>query len=435
MDYFTRAKQKLKIKSYNEMQEEAFQVIPEGNDTLLISKTGSGKTIAFLLPILVQVDPKIQRTQLIVIAPTRELALQITNVARELAMGFNILCCYGGHPLRFEKKALESNPEVIIGTPGRLLDHITREYIDPLSVKFLVLDEFDKTLEMGFHKQMESITKQFRYKPQYVLTSATDAIELPDFLPLLNPVKLNHSQIDATNKFDTFVVKSPSKDKLETLTNLLYDVGDQSTFVFCNYRDSILRTADFLKSKGISCDLFHGGLDQVERENVMTKFRNGSTRILVTTDLAGRGLDIPHVEHVVHYHLPISEQIFIHRNGRTARMGATGSAYVITSQTDRIEDFIERIEREFVTSGVQRQLPPMEWITIMINKGKRDKIRKGDVLGFLCNQGEQEKDHIGMIEVKEKYSLAAVKLNKSSKLIKLTNKQKIKGKKALVRKL
>jgi len=435
MDHYERAKKKLDIKVFNSMQVEAFEVIPDGSDTILLSITGSGKTLAFLLPLLAQIDSKLNSTQVMIIGPTRELALQITNVAQNLAMGFNILCCYGGHPVRFEKKALESNPEVVIGTPGRLLDHIDREHIDPLAIKFLVLDEFDKTLEMGFHKQMESIIKQFRYKPQYILTSATEALEIPGFVPLNKPVIINHIETKDKVAFDILRVDSPSKDKLETLALLINDIGDQSTFVFCNFRESILRVSDFLKSKKIHCDVFHGGLEQIERENAMSKFRNGSTRILITTDLAGRGLDIPHVEHIVHYHLPSSEEVFIHRNGRTARMGASGNAYVIISEADKKLDFIENLEDSYVPSGKKAKLPPLLWSTIMINKGKRDKIRKGDVLGFLIKAGNLEVEAIGMIEVKNKYSLAGIKKVSANETVRLTDKQKIKGKKALVRML
>jgi superfamily II DNA/RNA helicase len=348
-------------------------------------------------------------------------------------MGINALCCYGGHPVRVEKKALESNPEIIIGTPGRILDHLEREHLDPLLIKFLVLDEFDKTLEMGFHKQMESIVKRFRYKPQYILTSATDAIDIPSFIPLHQLHTINYIADLELEGLRFYKVISPSKDKLETLFLLLNDIGQKSTFVFCNYRESIARISEFLSSKGISSDYFHGGLEQIDRENVMSKFRNGSTRILITTDLAGRGLDIPHVENVVHYHLPSSEEVFTHRNGRTARMDAEGDAFVIISKEEAIPDYIDKIQEEFIFSGQVRELPAPQWKTLLLNKGKRDKIRKGDVVGFLFKIGQLDKDDLGLIEVKDNYALAAVHENKASAIAQKTNNQKIKGKKALVR--
>lgn len=433
MDHYLRARQKLNIDTFNRMQVEAFEVIPKGGDTMLLSVTGSGKTIAFLLPVLAQVDLKLKRTQALIIAPTRELALQITSVISNLAMGVNALCCYGGHPVRIEKKALESNPEVVIGTPGRILDHLEREHFDPLLVQFLVLDEFDKTLEMGFHKQMEGIVKHFKYKPQYILTSATDTIDLPAFLPLYELSRINYIAEVVLEGLRSYKVFSPTKDKLETLYLLLNDIAQNSTFVFCNYRESVARISEFLSKKGITNDYFHGGLNQIDRENVLSKFRNGSCSILITTDLAGRGLDIPQVENVVHYHLPESEEVFTHRNGRTARMDAEGDAYVIIAEGEATPDYIDRIQNEYKTSGSETELPSPQWTTLLINKGKREKIRKGDVVGFLFKIGQLGKDDLGLIEVKDNYSLAAVHKNQASLVVKKVNNQKIKGKKALVR--
>ncbi|GLR17122.1 DEAD/DEAH box helicase [Portibacter lacus] len=433
MNIYAKAQQKLNITSFNEMQKEAFEKIPSGEDVVLLSRTGSGKTLAFLLPLLDQIDPAIKRTQLLIIAPTREIALQLTSVTQDLRFGFNILCCYGGHPIRFEKKALLSFPDIIIGTPGRILDHLDRETIDPLTLKFLVLDEFDKTLEMGFHEQMQSIIKHLRYKPQYILTSATEALEIPSFVPLNNAETINYIEDQTIKGLKLHVVPSPAKDKLETLFQLINDIGHQSTFIFCNYRETVQRISDYLKSKKIHNDILHGGLQQMDRENVLSKFRNGSVRILVTTDLAGRGLDIPLVENVVHYHLPSSEETFIHRNGRTARMESDGDAYTITFHEEETPDFIKKIDHEYLPTGETRDLPLPDFETVMINKGKRDKVRKGDVVGFLFKIGALGKEELGLIEVKDNFSLAGVSRNAASSLVKKTNNQKIKGKKALVR--
>ncbi len=415
------------------MQEEAFDVISQDTDTMIFSNTGSGKTLAFLLPILSDLDQKLQRTQAMIIAPTRELALQITSVAKSLALGFNIQCCYGGHPVRIEKKSLESNPELIVGTPGRLQDHLDRENIDPLSIKYLVLDEFDKTLEMGFHKQMESIIRHFRFKPQYILTSATRGLEVPKFVPLYQTQHIDYAQQEVIEGLHLSKVLSPEKDKIETLVSLLWDIGNRTTFIFCNFRDAVERISQFLTERKIENDFLHGGLDQLQRENTLSKFRNGTTRILVTTDLAGRGLDIPQVENVIHYHIPITGEIYTHRNGRTARMGAEGNAYVLISQFEDLPEYIPAIDETFEVSKEQRVIRPSKWTTVHINKGKRDKINKVDVVGFLSKKGNLDKGQLGLVELKEAYALAAVKKSKAEKLIKQTNQQKIKGKKAIVR--
>ncbi len=430
MDIYSKAKVKLDITDFNEMQEKAFHMIPSGQDTILLSLTGSGKTIAFLLPIMDQVDPSENIEQILIIAPTRELAQQINSVVSNLAMGFNATCCYGGHPVRFEKKALESKPTIITGTPGRILDHLERGNIDPLSIQFLVLDEFDKTLEMGFHKQMQSIIEYLRYKPQYILTSATKGLEIPSFVPLLDAQVLDFVKEKDQGGLTYYEIPSPSKDKVSTLLALILKIGDESTFVFVNFRESAQRIREALLEKGLQCDIFHGGLDQVGRENVLSKFRNGSTRILITTDLAGRGLDIPQVKNIVHYHMPIQEEIFIHRNGRTARMNNIGNVYVISHPEDKLPFTLPPMEEPL--DLVTKKIKAPDWVTIKISKGTRDKIRKIDIVGFLLKIGSLSKDDLGLVEVKEAYSLAAVRFGKADEVVKRTKHQKVKGKKAIV---
>lgn len=432
-DTLSKVQTKFNIASFNAMQKEAFQVIPKSKDTLLLSPTGSGKTLAFLLPIMNQLDLTICRTQVLIISPTRELAIQITNVSKDLGLGFNILCCYGGHSPKEEKKSLQSDPEMIIGTPGRILDHLDRENIDTTSIKFLILDEFDKTLEMGFHSQMESIIKHFRFKPQYILTSATEGLEIPDFVPLEELISINHLSNTIIDGLKISKVWSPSKDKLDTLFLLLNDIGNQSTIVFCNYRQSVQRIHEHLMNKNIFCDFLHGGLDQIERENVLSKFRNGTTKLLISTDLAGRGLDIPEVQNIVHYHLPMNEETFIHRNGRTARMFADGNAYVILSNDDATPDYVNAISNKYTVSNTINEIQASEWISICISKGKKDKINKIDIVGFMYKIGKLEKEDLGLIEIKDNYSIIGINATKAKDLITKTNNQKIKGKKTLVK--
>lgn len=430
----SKVQKKLNIASFNAMQINSFESISNNRDTLLISRTGSGKTLAFLLPLLHQIDSSSPTIQLLVIIPTRELAIQISNVASSLGLGFNILTCYGGNPVREEKRALERNPQIVVGTPGRILDHLDRENLVSNRIRFLVLDEFDKTLEMGFHKQMQSILQHLSYKPQYILTSATSAIEIPRFVPLYEVQRLDYSKTDEDLvQLDLKKVISQEKDKIEQLLLLLLAVGHEPTFVFCNYRESVERISTFLAEKGIENDKLHGGLDQIQRENVMSKFRNGSSRILIATDLASRGLDVPEVKNIVHYHLPSSEENFIHRNGRTARMEKSGKAFVLIYKEEETPDFIEEIKEEYSIKTTTDLLPPLEWQSVLVNKGKRDKINKIDIVGFLSKIGNLEKGELGKVEVKKKYAIAAVKREKVDQLIELTNNKKVKGKKALVK--
>jgi superfamily II DNA/RNA helicase len=427
-----RVKQKFQISQFNPMQEEAFEVISKAKDTILLSATGSGKTLGFLIPAFSQLDDQTEKVQCLIIAPTRELAMQITEVAKNMALGLNIELCYGGHPIRYEKKALEQGPQVVIGTPGRVQDHIDRGNLILDQTYLLILDEFDKSLEMGFHKQMSAIIRGFKNKPQIILTSATDALEIPDFIRLANPERVDYLQDDISEKLKIQLVNSTSKDKLKTLYHLINDVGHESTFVFCNYRETVERVSDFLSEQGIHNDRLHGGMDQIQRENVLSKFRNGSTRILITTDLAGRGLDIPEVNHVIHYHFPITEEVYTHRNGRTARMDNDGNVYVIRFEEEDIPEYIPPIDLEYFPTMEKRDIPKPDFITISLNKGKRDKINKVDIVGFLSKVGKLKRDELGLVELKDSYALAAIHKKKINSVIKLTNKQKIKGKKVSV---
>ncbi len=417
------------------MQEKAFEIIPLGLDTILLSLTGSGKTLAFLLPLLSKIENDKANPQLLIITPTRELALQIHNVIHTLALGLNTTCCYGGHPIRFEKTALQTGPSVVVGTPGRILDHMERKNINPENVKLLVLDEFDKILEMGFHDQMESVVKFLKYKPQYILTSATEAIDLPEFLPLLNPQRLDYIQTRRTQGIQYWKVISSQKDKLPALKQLIEDIGRESTFVFVNFRESAQRIHEEFTLIGIRSEVFHGGLDQEQRETVLSKFRNHSIKILVTTDLAGRGLDIPKVQNIVHYHMPIDEEAFIHRNGRTARMDAQGEVYLIIHKEEVNPSFIPDNIPTYEAKNTFPDLNSSDWQTLKINRGRRDKIRKFDIVGFLSKIGKLGQDELGLVEVKENHSLAAIKSEKIDQVCQLVNGQKVKGKKARVNKI
>ena len=428
-----KVQEKLQIKSFNEMQKDAFDNLLNVNHALLLSHTGSGKTLAFLLPILSNISSDIEQSQAMIITPTRELAIQITQVGKSLGLGFNILSCYGGNPVRNEKKSLASSPQIIIGTPGRILDHLDRGNMNIDGIKHFVFDEFDKTLEMGFHQQVRLIIKHLKFQPQFVFTSATESVKIPDFLRISNIHRFDHLTEDVNPTLKKYLIKSETKDKIQKLIQTIEEVGDQSAFIFCNYRESAERISQFLTEKQLFNEFFHGGMDQIQRENVLSKFRNGSIRILVTTDLAGRGLDLPDVENVVHYHMPISKEIFIHRNGRTARMGKEGNCYVIYHLVEELPDYIGKDFVEMELIGSEQTLSAPKWKTIMINKGKVDKISKMDVVGFLSKVGKLNREELGMIEIKGKYALAAISNERAQEVITLTNKEKIKGKKALVR--
>ncbi len=425
--------QRMQVESLNEMQEAAIAAEEDGGDLILLSPTGSGKTLAFLLPIVAQLDPEVDHIQAVIIAPSRELALQIESVLRNMSTGFKVNICYGGHPMRIEKKSLQHPPAVLIGTPGRIADHIQRENIDVGKTSFLVLDEFDKTLEYGFHKEMTFIMENLYNVRRKVLTSATAAIQVPDFVVLQNKKKLNFlSEAKKPKGLTLKTVISPERDKLGTLYKLICRLGDESMLIFCNHREAVERVSHFLSTKDIVQDYFHGGLEQLDRERVLIKFRNGSLKILVTTDLASRGLDIPEIRYVIHYHTPTREDPFIHRNGRTARMDARGKAFMIMHSEEPMPDYIRTPPGIFKLDDNNTPRPKPQWRTLYIGKGKKDKVNKIDIVGFLSKKGLLEKGDIGLIEVKDFFSFVAINRKKIHNMIKLVSKHKIKGKKAKI---
>jgi superfamily II DNA/RNA helicase len=421
------------IEALNEMQQA---VLDAGTtkDMVLLSPTGSGKTLAFLLPLLVALPPqssKPEAIQALIVAPSRELALQIETVFRSMGSGYKVNCVYGGHPVRTEKKSLEHPPAVLIGTPGRIVDHLERGNVDLDSVRTLILDEFDKALELGFLPEMKEILAHLPGVRRRVLTSATEAVEIPSFIGIAHPVRLSFlSEVKQLKGLDIHIVKSPVKDKLETLYGLLGELRGESALIFCNLREAVERVSNYLTDMNVDNEYFHGGMEQPERERALSHFRNGSATVFISTDLASRGLDIPEVKHVIHYHLPLNEEAYIHRNGRTARMHAEGDVFLIVNEIETVPEYIEREPDEFFLPEKARQPIRPEWVTLTINRGKRDKLSKKDIVGFLFQKGELEKDELGMVEVKESRSFAAIKRNKLPELLNRIRSEKIKNMKA-----
>ncbi|HTF02367.1 MAG TPA: DEAD/DEAH box helicase [Bacteroidia bacterium] len=418
------------ITELNDMQKAALEAIPQPGDVVLISPTGTGKTLAFLLPVLQLLDPDKPGIQVLILVPTRELAIQIEKVFKQMGTEYKINCCYGGHSVSIEENNLQHPPAVLVGTPGRLGHHLRRKNIDLRSTTTLILDEFDKSLEMGFREEMEHIIQHCRNLQKRVLISATELKEIPEFVGLKNNRVLNfslaHPQLKPALEIKTVHVSGD--DKLEALLLLVSKAGSKSTIVFCNHREAVGRISEQLGQYNIDHGFYHGGLEQIDREKVLIKLRNGSIRLLITTDLASRGLDIPEIEIVIHYQLPATEDVMIHRNGRTARMHANGTAYFLLDKEDYLPEFAkgpyeeENLPRELI-------LPePPEWKTLYISAGKKDKINKMDIVGMLLQKGGLQKDELGKIEVLDHSAYAAVKSDKIMQTLKLIRDEKIKGK-------
>ena len=410
------------------MQEAAIAAAKKG-DVILLSPTGSGKTLGFLLPLLGLLDTNIPTVQAMILVPSRELALQIEQVFRTMSSGFKVNCCYGGHDVKIERNNLSQPPAVLIGTPGRIAHHLRRESFDTATIKTLILDEFDKALEFGFQEDMAYIIKQMPAIKKRILTSATQMDEIPSFTGINRPAKLDYlNNTPTVSNLEQKAVVAEAADKLEALFALICKVSDKPTLVFCNHREAVDRISYLLYDMGLPHDIFHGGMEQDDRERALIKFRNGSHRILITTDLASRGLDIPEIEHIIHYQLPHNEEAFIHRNGRTARMHATGTSYLMLTPDEKPAYLKEVPEIEDLSADPV--LPkPSPWATLYIAAGKKDKINKVDIVGLLLQKGELAKEDLGLIEVLDHSSYAAVKRIRIERVVQLVKNEKIKGKK------
>jgi ATP-dependent RNA helicase DeaD len=425
----------LHIDALNEMQLAAIEANTKSDDVILLSATGSGKTLAFLLPLLQRLDVDNKQTQALIIVPSRELAQQIEGVFRTMGTGLKITACYGGHLRETEENNLLQPPAVLVGTPGRLSDHIRRGNITLASIETLVLDEFDKSLELGFQAEMEFVIGSLPSLKKRMLTSATEAIEIPAFIPLSNPARLDFlpAESDTSNGLTIKTVLADEKDKSDTLFRLICSLGNRSTIVFCNHREAVERTSGLLSQKGIYNEFYHGAMEQQQRDSALSKFRNGSTNVLVTTDLASRGLDIPGIRYIIHYHLPHTEESFTHRNGRTARMDASGTAIVILSGEEKLPAYIDKDTVEQIELPETAVLPDKpKWTTLFIAAGKKDKVNKIDIVGFLSNKGQLKKEDIGLIEVKDFFSFVAIRKSKLGEALQLIKNEKIKNKKVRI---
>jgi superfamily II DNA/RNA helicase len=424
----------LRIKELNEMQLASLEANKNNDYVLLLSATGSGKTLAFLLPVLEKIDINIKETQALIIVPSRELAQQIEVVFKSMGSGLKISSCYGGHKRETEENNLIQAPAVIVGTAGRLADHIRRGNITIDTIETLVLDEFDKTMETGFAEEVSFIIGSLPNINKRILTSATRGAEIPSFIGLQNEFELNFLTDDElpVEKLEIKVVSSPDADKIETLFKLICMLGDKSTVVFCNHRESVERTSEMLAARGIVNEFYHGSMEQQERDSALCKFANGTVNVLITTDLAARGLDIPNIRNIIHYHLPNTPEIFTHRNGRTARMDASGTVIIILSSEEKLPIYVDS-DIEKIKLPKNYNLPDKpKWTTLFIGAGKKNKINKTDVVGFLSQKGNLKKEDIGLIHVKDFFSFVAIKKIKLGEALELIKDEKIKNKKVKI---
>ncbi|WP_299621029.1 DEAD/DEAH box helicase [uncultured Tenacibaculum sp.] len=421
---------KLNINELNPMQKEAVTVIEKATNTILLSPTGTGKTLAFLLPLLKTLDPNNSEIQALVLVPSRELAIQIEQVARNMGSGFKINAVYGGRPMAKDKAELKHLPAILIGTPGRIADHFSSDRFPKDSIKTIVLDEFDKSLEVGFEYEMRGIINQIPNLNKRILTSATQGVEIPDFVGLDKPEIINYLQHKKASKLEIKTVISNKEDKTQTLVDLLLHIGNKPGIIFFNFKDSIAKVSDILKKSKISHTCFSGGMEQRDRERSLIKFRNGTSQLLVATDLAARGIDIPELKFIIHYELPRAIEEFTHRNGRTARVNAEGVAYVLQSEKEFLPEFIKKTEA--IDISKKAVWKPQFWTTLFISGGRKDKISKGDIAGLFFKQGNLNKDQLGVIELKQDCAFISVPLTIANDLAEKLNNSRLKKKRVRI---
>lgn len=424
--------ERLGISDLNDLQKSVMKNLKISSSAIIYSPTGSGKTLAFsvtLLKALKNFDT--EKLQAVIIAPSRELVIQISDVIRPIAPDYKVTSLYGGHNVADEKNSLQNVPSIIVGTPGRLLDHANRRNIDLTNVRQLILDEFDKCLELGFEDEMRKLLKKMPNLSRKILTSATILKDIPDFVNITDYVTLDflESAKNPSERTTVWQVKSEEKDKLAALRTLLYSIPQGKTIIFANYRDAVSRIYQNLKDNQISAGIYHGALEQMDREKAIAMFNNESYPILVSTDLGSRGLDIKEVKNIIHYHLPVSQESYTHRNGRTARVDKTGDVYILTHQDEQLPDFVTIDETFNLPEKCEQKSIVNRNSTLYFKAGKKEKISKADIVGFIANNSQIVPNEIGVINVYDHYALVAIPKQKAKTAVSQLLKAKIKGKK------
>ncbi|MDB3905849.1 DEAD/DEAH box helicase [Crocinitomicaceae bacterium] len=413
------------------LQEATIEAFQQHNHVQLLAQTGSGKTLAFLLGAIQLVDGSKKGAQIVILSPTRELALQTADVFKSLKSSISFTTCYGGHPVKTERNELNQQPNVIIATPGRLLDHLEREHVNLSGCGIAVIDEFDKCLEFGFEKEMQSIREYLPKEIKSILVSATEIDYVPQSWKASKSNTLDFRSTEQSSRLQLWKVNS--ENTFKSLTDCLGQFQDEPSVVFCNYREVVEDVTERLTDEGITCIAYHGGMEQPEREMALIKFRNRSVHALICTDLGSRGLDIDGVSHVIHYQFPDSETAFIHRNGRTARADKDGNAYLLYKSSQDLPEYLSLPKKEFVPNpNVINK--PSEWTTLYFGAGKKDKLRKLDIVGFLSQQGQLKSDEIGKIDLLDRMAYAAIRSNKLKSTLNNIHMKRIKGKRYVIKK-
>ncbi len=435
----------LVLMGYEEMtaiQAEALPFALNGEDLIAQAKTGSGKTAAFGIPLLDNVNSLDTSVQALVVCPTRELSSQVAEELRRLAkykenLKITVLC--GGVSIGTQIKSLSHGSHVVVGTPGRLYDLLQKQHLDLSKAQTLVLDEADRMLEMGFKEQISDVIKFLPAQRQTMLFSATfpdDIVEISEQYqnePQEIIVESHHARAVIDQQF--YICQH--NDKLPALVRLISANDFSQAMIFCNTKKLVAEVYQYLQDKGYSCLSLHGDMEQREREQVLIQFKHKSANFLVATDVAARGLDIEALPAVINYELPREQDTYVHRIGRTGRAGLEGVSLTIFTEKERFklgklgQKLDQVFEYESIDSLPNNRIIPRkpEFVTLYISGGRKDKIRKGDILGALTKTANIEGKYIGQIDIAERSSYVAISFDQARNASSRLNQSKIKGRK------
>lgn len=433
----------LGFQSPTPIQAKAVPLLLQGKDLVARSKTGSGKTAAFTLPILEKLDTEFRALQALVIVPTRELATQVTRDIRVLGrriQALRVLMVVGGQPIRPQIEALQEGVHIVVATPGRLVDLIRKEVFQNWDLQTLVLDEADQMLDMGFEDDMRTILEMLPEGTQKALFSATypDAIKSIARSFLTNPVHVTIEQSPAdAPAIEHSYFTAETEEKTQLLLTILRRHDPEAALVFCNLKATSMQLQEELAREGFSAAVLNGDLEQRDRDEVMAKFRNGSVRILIATDVAARGLDIKGLPMVINYDLPRDLESYVHRAGRTGRAGATGVALSLVAADEMVGiGELESFTHQVFTKGLLPAKNPgarpraADMQTLFVGGGRKDKVRPGDLLGALTGEaGRLEAAVIGKIEIHDRFSYVAVRSDLAPLAYRSLSNGRIKGQK------
>ncbi|HEX8440939.1 ATP-dependent RNA helicase DbpA [Archangium sp.] len=417
--------QELEFPTATPIQAQSIPVLLKGKDLVGQAKTGSGKTAAFSLPILQRIQLQHRRLQALVLCPTRELCTQVAGELRRLGRrlpGLQVLVLAGGQPVRPQVNALEKGAHVAVGTPGRILDLLQRESLDTRQLATVVLDEADRMLDMGFREDMERILGATPPTRQTVLFSATFPPDIEKLSRAFQkqPTRVTVVDEEAAPDIQQLCYTCAPEEKTAVLLRILRQYQPTSAIVFCNLKATVVELTRALVEAGVSADGLQGDLEQIDRDRVMAKFRNHSIRVLIATDVAGRGIDVEALDAVINFDLPSQSEPYVHRIGRTGRAGRRGLAISLATPSD--EHKVETIEHDTkvqLERASVETLPPAgsargaslesAWETLLIFAGRKDKMRPGDILGALTGEaGGLSASDVGKIEIHDHLAYVAV---------------------------